>query len=263
MNSGNVTVKPPEDKNGRAAWWQKAQVYVAIPVAIVAIVTAGFSLLQASAARQQNTVSEQQELVALVSAIAQEPQTIAQESGAFKGNQSGLADAESGTNFTELTDSEEADYLIGLLNETGVSAIEYYETALGLEASESNTRALNLLNSAVQEATKDDDPRTLANAWYAEASISYETGNSSGYSQDLTNAMNAFSASLGATPIEYDRNLIYLKLFDASYKAGAHNCVAATPEMNAAYNMAKTLNITPGPGDSGIRSQILNDCPHA
>jgi len=135
--------------------------------------------LQASEAKQQNIVSEQQALVTLVAAIAQDPQIVAQESDAFKGNQAALANAVAGTNFTELTDSEEADYLITLLNGAGVTAIEYYETALGLEASESHTRALNLLNSAISEATKDSDPRTLANAWEAEAAISYSSGDSS------------------------------------------------------------------------------------
>jgi hypothetical protein len=246
--------------NDRAAWWQ---VWVAIPVAVIALVAAGFSLQQANAARQQNTVSEQQELVTLVSDIAQDPQIVTQESEAFKGNQSALANAVSGTNFTELADSEEADYLIGLLHGAGVTAIEYYETALGIEASDSHTRALNLLNSAVQEATNDSDPRTLANAWYAEASISYNIGNSSGYSEDLTHAQNAFSASLGATPIQYDRNLIYLKFFDASYKAAARNCMLATSEINDANSMLKKLNISPSSADISIMGEILDDCPHA
>lgn len=260
MDSESVTVKPQKDNKDKASWWQ---VYVAIPAAIIALGAAGFSYLQTNAARQQNTVSEQQELVTLVSDIAQDPQIVTQESEAFKGNQSALANAVSGTNFTELTDSEEADYLIGLLHGTGVTAIEYYETALGIEASDSHTRALSLLNSAVKEATNDSDPRTLANAWYAEASISYNTGNYSGYSQDLANAQNAFSASLGATPVQYDRNLIYLKFFDASYKAAADNCAVATSEINEANSMLKKLNINPSSADISIASQILKDCPHA
>ena len=257
-----VAENPPNKKNkkDKSSW---AQVWVAAIAAAIAIGAGIVSYLQANQAKQQNIVSEQQALVTLVSTIAQDPQTITQESEAFKGNQSALANAVSGTNFTELADSEEANYLIGLLHGTGVTAIEYFQTALGLEASESNTRALNLLNSAIQEATNDSDPRTLANAWYAKASISYEIGNSSGYSQDLTNAQNAFSAKVGATPIEYDRNLVYLKLFDASYKAGSHNCVAATSEMNKAYNMAKKLNINTSGGDSSLKSQILKNCPHS
>jgi hypothetical protein len=244
----------------RSGWWQ---VWVAIFAAIVALVAGGFSWLQADQAKRQNVVSEQQALVTLVSAIAQDPQTIQQQTEAFKGNQAAQDNAISGTDFTELTDSEEASYLISLLNGTGVTAIEYYETALGLETSQSDTRSINLLNSAIAEATSDEDPRTLANAWYAQASISYQHGDNSNYSKDLTNAQNAFSASLGATPLEYDRNLAYLKLFDGSYKAAAHNCVTAWAEMNEASTILGNIRSSPGPGDSAIMGQIVKDCPHA
>lgn len=252
--------KNSKDNKDRSGWWQ---VGVAILAAVVAAVAGGFSWLQASQAKQQNIVSEQQALVTLVSAIAQSPQSIAQESGAFKGNQAALANAVAGTNFTELTDSEEAYYLIRLLNGAGVTAIEYYETALGLEASESYTRALNLLNSAVSEATNDSDPRTLANAWEAEAIISYNSGNYSSYSHDLMNAQNAYLPSLGATHIEYERNLVYLKFFDASYKAGGGNCLTAWTEIKEAYSILAKINSSQSTADSSIDAQVLKECPSA
>jgi hypothetical protein len=254
---------PPHSPNGkkdRSGWWQ---VGVAIMAVVVAGIAAGFSLYQANQASQQNEVSEQQALVTLVSAIAQDPQTIQQETEAFKGNQAAVDNAVSGTDFTELTDSEEASYLIGLLKGNGVTAIEYYETGLGLEASQSDTRTINLLDSAIAEATSDKDPRTLANAWYALASISYQDGETSSYSKDLTNAKNAFSSSLGATSFEYDRNLAYLRLFDGSYKAAAHDCVTARTELNEASTILANIHSSPGPGDSAIMAQILKNCPHA
>jgi hypothetical protein len=175
-----------------------------------------------------------------------------------------LRNPAAGTGFTELTDSEEADYLIKLLNGRGVTAIEYYETGLGLEASESDTRAGELLTDAVNEAEADSDPRTLTNAWEAEASIAFRVGNYSTYSKDLTNAQNAFSSKLGATHAEYNRNLVYLKLFDASCKAGASECLTAWNEMTEAKNLAKHLGAKLTVSDSSIiNQQILVDCPHA
>jgi hypothetical protein len=239
-----------------------AQVWVGLAAAAVAIVAGIFSWVQADQAKQQNIVNEQQALVSLVSAIAQDPQNIAQESGTFKGNPAAVNNAEVGTSFTELTDSEEADYLIKVLNGIGVTAIEYYETGIGLEAGVSDKRALQLLADAVTEAKKDLDPRTLQNAWLAEASIWYQAGNYSNYSQDITQAQEAFSPSLGASLYEYNRNLAYVKLFDASYKAGANRCAIAWKEMNEANNSLKGLN-GPSQADSIIMTNIRRDCPRA
>jgi hypothetical protein len=142
-----------------------------------------------------------------------------------------------------------------------VTAIEYYETAIGLEASESYTRSAAYLTAAVSEATADSDPRTLANAWYAQATIAFRKGQYSGYSIDLTNAKNAFSAKLGATTAEYNGNLVYLKLFDASYKAGSDECPTALSEMAGSQNLAAQLGVKLTASDAGIINQIKTTCP--
>jgi hypothetical protein len=238
-----------------------AQFWAAFAAALIAIGAGAVSWWQADQSRQQNVVSEQQALVSFVSAIAGDPQTMEQESEAFKGNQSAQGNAQAGTSFVELTDSEEAAYLITLLGGHGVTAIEYYETAIGLEASESYTRSAALLTAAVNEATADSDPRTLANAWYAQATIAFRKGEYSSYSSDLTNAQNAFSAKLGATNAEYNGNLVYLKLFDASYKAGSGDCPTALSEMAGSQNLATRLGIKLTASDSGIINQIKMTCP--
>jgi hypothetical protein len=50
-----------------------------------------------------------------------------------------------GIQLTQLADAEEAADVIRLLNGNGVTAIGYFETALGLQAGQSDYQALQLL----------------------------------------------------------------------------------------------------------------------
>lgn len=231
-----------------AGW---AQACVALAAAIVAIVAAVYSASQVAQAKQQNTVSEQQALVSLVSTIAQDPVTIDEENavGSLATSNSALL----GTDFTELTDSEEAVVLIHLLHGNGVTAIEYYETGIGLEAaSESDKRAMQMFVLAAAEAPKDLDPRTLSNAWLAAALLEYHAGDSAKYHSDLSEAEKAFSQKLGASTEESNRNVAYLSLVDASLKAGAH-CQAALAEMKAAKSL---ISGQPSKSDQELEKQI-------
>ncbi len=254
---------PPGQASRRKDIVGWAQVIVAVGAALVAFVAAIYTGLQVGQAKQQNTVSEQQALVSLISGIARDPETIDQENGAF--GTAGLATSNSalvGTEFTELTDSEEAATLIGLLHGHGVTAIEYYETAEGLEASESDERAMYMFGMAIKTARGNLDPRTLSNAWLALAGIAYHAGDDAKYDSDMAAAQNAYSSKLGASIAEYDRNVAYLRLVDASLRANAGGCPQALAEMSSAETLISSFRNPSGPSkaDTLLEKEIKSHC---
>src|ERR1700730_8478371 len=145
-------------------WYKNLATLISLAAMLIALLSAGASAYLANkangVAEQQAVVGEQQQLISLVANIAQTSATIAQESVTFKGDAAAFHNAEVGTQLTELADSEEAVNLIGLLHHDGVTAVEYYYVAVGLQAGGSDAEALRLLGIA---ATLPADPRTRAN----------------------------------------------------------------------------------------------------
>jgi hypothetical protein len=191
-------------------------------------------------AEQQAVVGERQQLVSLVASIAQVPATIAQESVTFRGDPTAFHNAEVGTQLTELADSEEAVNIIGLLHHNGVTAVEYYYVAVGLQAGGSDAEALRLLAIA---ATLPADPRTRANILRTEAQVFYQLGRVSKAEQDIILAKQAFAVP-DVTSEEYSSNIAHTELFDAHYQAQI-NCLTAQAEVAAAKKLLKTIPNTP------------------
>lgn len=110
---------------------------VAIAALALSIISAGISFVSVYTARQQNTNAQRQELVTLVTDIAQGQQG----SGTGNGN---AINAE----LTQLGEAEEANTIITSLPPGDVSSVERYLVAPGLENGEDYTPALGLLRTA-------------------------------------------------------------------------------------------------------------------
>ena len=211
---------------------------------LIALLSAGASAYLANKANglaeQQAVVAERQQLISLVANIAQVPATVAQESVTFKGDPAAFHNAEVGTQLTELADSEEAVNIIGLLHHNGVTAVEYYYVAVGLQAGGSDAEALRLLGIA---ATLPADPRTRANILRTEAQIFYQLGRVSKAEHDINLAKQAFAVP-DVTSEEKSSNIAYTELFDAQYQAQI-SCSTAQAEVTAAIKILKTIPNTP------------------
>lgn len=134
--------KHPEKKHSQP-WYRNPSALISLGAMTVALISAAISAYQVNLAQQQNTASEQQELLTLVGNIAQDPANIAQQSLIFKNNTSAISQAQAGAEFVELADAEEAINIVGLLKGNGVTATEYYEIAIGLQPGESYGQALS------------------------------------------------------------------------------------------------------------------------
>jgi hypothetical protein len=217
-----------DDTTSGTAWYN--QTFIAAIAAVISLVSIGLTAYYASnangVAAQQALNGEQQELVTLITDIAQEPVTIAQETASIQRDPAALHNAEVGTQLTELAEAEEAKSLLGVLPTSSLTAIDYYYTAMGLEAGESNAQAYSLLQTAGNMST---DPRTSANILRAEAQILYEGGDAKGAANDIRLAFQAFSGR-GVTPVVQDYNRAYTDFFDAQYQAQL-DCQRATSEV--------------------------------
>jgi hypothetical protein len=225
-------------------WYKNLTTLISLAAMLIALLSAGVSAYLASkangVAEQQAVVGEQQQLISLVANIAQTPATIAQESVTFKGDPAAFHNAEVGTQLTELADSEEAVNLIGLLHHNGVTAVENYYVAVGLQAGGSDAEALRLLGIA---ATLPADPRTRANIFRTEAQIFYQLGRVSNAEHDIKRAEQAFVVP-DVTSEAYSSNMAYTELFDVQYQAQI-NCSTAQAEVMAAKKILKTMPNTP------------------
>jgi hypothetical protein len=216
------------DTTSRTPWYN--QTFIAAIAAVISVVSLGLSAYFASSANgvagQQALNGEQQELVTLITDIAQEPATMAQETASLQHNQSALDNAKVGIQLTELAEAEEANYLLGVLPGSTLTAIDYYYTAMGLEAGESDTQAYSLLQTAGRMSA---DPRTSANILRGEAQILYEGGDPKAAANDIRLAFLAFSGR-GATKVQQDYNQAYTDFFDAQYQA-QFDCAKAHDEV--------------------------------
>jgi hypothetical protein len=121
-----ATVKPWYKKN------KNVTILISLAAMLIALGSAGVSIVQAriaaqqnALAKQQNTAAEQQQLVNLVGAIAQDPATVYQQTKIFPADYWAISQAQLGTEFSEIADSQQAVTTIGLLGGKGVTATEY------------------------------------------------------------------------------------------------------------------------------------------
>jgi hypothetical protein len=216
------------DTTSRTPWYN--QTFIAAIAAVISLVSLGLSAYFASRANgvagQQALNGEQQELVTLITDIAQEPATMAQETASLQHNQSALDNARVGIQLTELAEAEEANYLLGVLPGSSLTAIDYYYTAMGLEAGESDTQAYSLLQTAGRMSA---DPRTSANILRSEAQILYDSSDAKAAANDIGRAFLAFSAP-GVSQVLREYNQAYTDFFDAQYQAQL-DCAKAHDEV--------------------------------
>jgi hypothetical protein len=235
----------------RVPWGRIGKALAGLIPVLISIAAAIFALAQASAARDQNVDSERQELISLVAGIAQEPQSIDQAAATFKTEPLEFRAVQVGFQMTELADAEEAADIISLLHGNGVTAIEYFETALGLQSGQSDSQALQLLQTAA--GMKNSDPRTQANVLHEEAAIYYELGPAyySRAEQADALARAAYDSGPDIPPVNRLNNIAFTDLFDAFYQS-AVSCPAAVAEQDAGKSLIRD---NPAIDTSGMQSQ--------
>jgi len=248
---GMTAPLPGNSARQRLTWRRAGKALASTAPVLVAVAAAVFALIQANAAYKQNADSERQELISLVASIAQEPQNIDQAKAIFKANQSELHSAESDIQLTELADAEEAADVIRLLDGNGVTAVEYFETATGLQAGQSDHQALQLLQQAA--ALPDVDPRTQANILHEEAQIYYALGPRHYGTAEMEDRLSAavFNSGPDIPPVNRLNNVAYTELFDAYYQATI-SCATAVAEQTRAKSLVAD---NPGIDSIGMQNQ--------
>ncbi|MBV9204025.1 MAG: hypothetical protein JO037_01180, partial [Actinobacteria bacterium] len=167
---------------------------------------------------------------------------------AAKANSASSPVAVVGTQLTDLADSEEAAYLLQALPGNGATAVEYYYTAVGLEAGENAGQALGLLQKA---ATLQPDPRTHANILRAEAQIFYDLHKYGPAEGDITLAEEAFSLqNPDETSEDYWNNKAFTELFDVQYRVQI-DCQTALNEYSDGVKLVNTLS-----GDTAVFTSL-------
>jgi tetratricopeptide (TPR) repeat protein len=241
--------------------WQRLVRPAKVIGVMIAVATLGTSFDQAHVARQQNRAAEQQNLVTLVAQIAQEPGTQAQEASTFKGDTAAFDRAEVGSQLTELADSEEAVNTISALHGRGVTATEYYVTAIGLESSDSYAQALSYLQKAAnldsdaKAAGLDQDPRTRSDIFLTEGEIFYRLGHNTEAERAMELAEGAFQGVPDVTNEQGESNRAYTLLVDAQYQASI-NCGIAKADISQATNV---LAATPSALTTEMTTQRATD----
>jgi hypothetical protein len=185
-------------------------------VSVVAIGAAvGIGLYSAHLVEQQNTNAQQQELVSLVTDIAQQPASTS----------STVVNPELAT----LGEGEEADSIIKDLPPADVSSVEKYIVAVALEQGQDYELALQLFTSAALEAS---DPRTESDAWREAASALYTLQLNSQAEYDINLAKKSYNGP-GVTAFSRENNTAFTDLFDVQYRASI-DCSSALNEWDAA-----------------------------
>lgn len=180
-------------------------------------------------ARQQNLDAQQQELVTLVTDMAQGPLNIVQASEDIKDNPATLHNVDVQIQLTELGEGEEADSIIQSLPNSEVSSVEEYQVGMALENGLDNKPALELFTSA---ALKASDPRTESDSWRAAASILYALGDNSAAENDTALAEVSYNRP-DVTTNDRENNIAYTELSDIQYQVFL-DCPTAGSEWNDA-----------------------------
>ena len=218
----STTASPADpDPAQREAKATVAAKNVAIAALVLSIISAGIGGVSVYIARQQNTNAQRQELVTLVTDIAQGQQ------GSGTGNGNAI-----NPELTQLGEAEEANTIITSLPPGDVSSVERYLVALGLEDGEDYTPALLLLRAAARE---DSDPRTAADAWRAAAAADYAIGSDSEAESYIIKAEGVFKKQ----DADQESNIAYTDLFDAKFRADIPDCSTANSEWGQAAQLTE------------------------
>lgn len=241
--------------------------WLALASAVTAVVAAGISARQVNVAAAQNTVAEQEQLVALTTTIAQQ---LAQEQAS--GNQSAASQglttllgplqvqADSSASpvvVAELTaDGQAAAVLISSLHGTGVAGIEYVEVANALAAGGDMTQAITFYNDAFN--APPGDVVTRANALRNEAAIYYSLGKNATAHQDMMDAARLFTGHVVLAQSLIERSIAQAYLADTYYQISIKGCRVAIADVRAAAQALARLGLN-SPNDASLVALTAQD----
>jgi hypothetical protein len=255
--AGDPASKPPEDpdkKNRRIERWLALASGVA---AVAAVAAASVSVFQVGVTRQQNTVAEQDQLVALTATIAQ---TITQQQANINhadGSLTGVARAQAVANLQTATvaqlevDGEAAAVLISELHGAGVAGIEYVQVAEALDISGHMGQAITFYSDAV--SAPPHDAVTRADALRNQGGLYYSLGQDGAGHRDYVEAASVFEGHVQMTQFLRDNSMAQAYLNDADNQLGINGCHVAASDTQAALRALAPL----GPGGMNSPNQAL------
>lgn len=229
-----ATDRPPKKKKWHAATW------IALASAATAIAAAGISFNQVNVAAEQNSVTEQTQLVALTTTITTQLAQ-AQASGNQSGNQSaannlaqvtGEANAVQGVVAELSAEGQAAAALINSLHSNGVAGIEYVQAARALQAGGEEAQAITFYKDAI--AVSPGDVGTRGDAWRFMASLYYSLGQNLIGHQDMMTAARIFRGHVELTHSLIEESIAQAYLGDAYYQLLNDSCHVAITDLEAA-----------------------------
>jgi tetratricopeptide (TPR) repeat protein len=249
----------PADPNaGRQTKAAVGQMYAAFGALLLSVISLGVSGYSAYLTGQQNSNAQEQELVTLVTDIAQGQQ----QGSSTTVNVNGIS-----VELTQLGEAEEAENIINSIP-SRVSSVERYVVGTGLEDGEDYQPALALIQAAAVEAS---DPRTAADAWRAAAEINYKLGRTSQAQSDINQAMGSFD-KYRDFGFYNNSNIAYTDLFDVYYQLYYRtpaDCSKAINEWNGAAdlimhnkNLLSGSNATTAENNAGNALAKVCHIPH-
>ena len=170
---------PPLSPEARATW---GSTLIAAFSALISLVALGIGLYSAHLVEQQNSNSQQQALLSLVTDIQQGQQA------PTSTNENAIS-----AELAVLGEAEEASNIISDIPRSGVSSAEKYIVGRALEDGDDYRPALDLLTGAAQQAS---DPRTAADAWRGVAAILYTLKSASQAEEDVNRAEESFTGPM-------------------------------------------------------------------
>lgn len=229
-----ATDRPPKKKKWHAATW------IALASAATAIAAAGISFNQVNVAAEQNSVTEQTQLVALTTTITTQLAQ-AQAPGSQSGNQSaannlaqvtGEANAVQGVVAELSAEGQAAAALINSLHSNGVAGIEYVQAARALQAGGEEAQAITFYKDAI--AVSPGDVGTRGDAWRFMASLYYSLGQNLIGHQDMMTAARIFRGHVELTHSLIEESIAQAYLGDAYYQLLNDSCHVAITDLKAA-----------------------------
>jgi hypothetical protein len=231
--------KPPHKKRRHPTRW------IALASAVTAIAAAGISVSQVSATREQNTVAEQEQLVALTATIGQ---TISQDQATTsqaEGNLTGMvrAQAEANVQVAEVAqlevDGEAAAVLISELHGEGVAGIEYIQVGEALSLGGHTGQAITFFSDAL--SAPPHDAVTRADALRNQATLYYSLGQDAAGHRDFLEAASLYEGPVEMTQFLKDNSIAQAYLVDAEHQLGINDCHVAAADTRAALRALAPL----------------------
>lgn len=196
----------------------KVAIFSALIAFISAVGSIVLSLYSAHLVGQQNSNTQQQELVSLVTDIEQGQRAANEPDG-------------SSVALVVLGEAEEANNIIAHLH-SNVSSVEKYIVGLALEDGDDYEPALTLLTNAAKEKS---DPRTTADSWRAAAAVLYRLNMNSQAENDINTARESY---IGVPGVSEENDVAFTDFFDIPFQVSIGHCSFAE---NGEWDMAAQL----------------------